>query len=107
MDVRDSIDAIPGFRVSGIDAGIHKALGKPPVPDLALIAADVPCTAAGLFTTNLVKAAPVQLDMARLKANPNHIRAVLINTASANACTGEQGLQNAEQTAVWTAQALD
>jgi glutamate N-acetyltransferase/amino-acid N-acetyltransferase len=98
--------AVKGFRASGIDAGIRAYFGKPPALDLALVAADGPCTAAGVFTTNLVKAAPVILDEARLKADPNSVRAVLINTASANACTGKKGLQDAEQSAAWVAQAL-
>jgi glutamate N-acetyltransferase/amino-acid N-acetyltransferase len=97
---------VKGFRASGIDAGLRAYFGKPSAPDLALIAADGPCTAAGVFTTNLVKAAPVLLDEARLKADPNNVRAVLINTASANACTGEIGLRHAEQSAAWTAESL-
>src|SRR2546430_17218493 len=88
----DTIHAIKGFRVCGIDAGLRAHFGRPSAPDLALIAAEGPCTAAGVFTTNLVKAAPVILDEARLKAKAGGIRAVLINTASAKACTGVQGL---------------
>jgi glutamate N-acetyltransferase/amino-acid N-acetyltransferase len=92
--------------VCGIDAGLRAALGKKPGPDMALIAADGPCVAAGVFTTNMVKAAPVLLDQARIKATPNAIRGVLINTASANACTGAEGLRNAEQSASWAAELL-
>ncbi len=104
--VFDSIQAVKGFRVCGIDAGLRAYFGRPSAPDLALVAADGLCSAAGVFTTNLVRAAPVILDEARIKSGASHIRAVLVNTASANACTGEQGLRNAEQSAAWTAQAL-
>ncbi len=106
MNVSDTITHVRGFRVSGIDAGLRAFFGRPSSPDLTLIAADGPCTAAGVFTTNLVKAAPVLLDAARLHTHSTDIRAVLINTASANACTGDLGLHNAEQTAAWTADAL-
>lgn len=102
----DTLTYVPGFRVAAIDAGIRAHFGKSRQPDLTLIAAEGPCTAAGVFTTNLVKAAPVLLDMARLQANPDGIRAVMVNTASANACTGDEGLRNAEQSAAWAAQAL-
>lgn len=97
---------IRGFRVGVVDAGLYASYGKTTRPDLTLIASDRPCAAAGVFTTNLVKAAPVLLDQARLRAKPNGMKAVLINTACANACTGDPGQKNAEQTAVWTAQAL-
>jgi glutamate N-acetyltransferase/amino-acid N-acetyltransferase len=101
--VRHFIEGVKGFSASGIDAGLRKQ----PAPDLALIAADRPCAAAGVFTTNLVRAAPVIVDEARLRANPDRIRAILINAAVANACTGEPGLYKAEQSAIWTAQALN
>src|SRR5689334_4267687 len=104
--VRQYPKTVKGFRASGIDAGLRTAFGRPSAPDLALIAADGPCTAAGVFTTNYVKAAPVLLDEARIKANPNGIRAVLINTASANACTSDEGMRNAEQSAAKTATTL-
>ncbi len=104
--VRQYPKTVKGFRASGIDAGLRVALGRPSAPDLALIAADGPCTAAGVFTTNYVKAAPVLLDEARIKANPNGIRAVLVNTASANACTSDEGMRNAEQSAAQTAATL-
>jgi len=71
-----------------------------------LIVSDTLCTAAGVFTTNYVKAAPVLLDMERLKHNSHRIRAVAINTASANACTGQQGIDNALQTARWVAEEI-
>ena len=67
--------------------------------DLAVVKSDGPCSAAALFTTNLVKAAPVRYDMALLERNPAGLRAVVINSGNANACTGEQGEQATAQTA--------
>ncbi len=95
-----------GFRLGALDAGLYAHFGKPTRPDLTLIASASDCAAAAVFTTNLVKAAPVLLDQAHLAAQPSAMRAVLINTASANACTGERGLANAAQCAAWVAEAL-
>ncbi len=96
------ISHVPGFRVAAVDAGLRKQ----PAPDLALIVADAPGSAAGVFTTNKVQAAPVLLDRARIEDHPDRIRAVLINAACANACTAEQGMRNAEQSAAWVAESL-
>lgn len=90
---------VPGFIV----AGVHSGLKKGDALDLALIVGDGPCTAAGVFTTNLVKAAPVILDIDHLNANADRIRAVVINSGCANACTGQQGLDNALATAALVA----
>ncbi|HLY24969.1 MAG TPA: bifunctional glutamate N-acetyltransferase/amino-acid acetyltransferase ArgJ [Aggregatilineales bacterium] len=100
--VRQYAKPVKGFRVSGVDAGLRAAFGKPSSPDLALIASDNPCAAAGVFTTNHVKAASVLIDQERIKNMPKGIRGILINTASANACTGEEGLRNARQCAART-----
>jgi glutamate N-acetyltransferase/amino-acid N-acetyltransferase len=97
---------IAGFRVAGLEVGLRAHFGKDARPDMALIVSDRPCSAAGVFTTNLVKAAPVLLGMERLAAAPEGIRAVLVNTASANACTGQQGLANARRSAELTEAAL-
>ena len=86
--------AIPrGFRASGITAGL-KASGT---PDMAVLAADGDCAAAGTFTTNRVCAAPVKWCRERLPAED--IRAIVINSGNANAATGAQGLTNARRTA--------
>jgi len=95
-DLQTTFDAVPGFRAAGVACGLKKAPGA---LDLALIAADTPCVAAGVFTTNYVKAAPVLLDQERLATNASGIRAVVINAGVANACTGAQGMKDAEQTA--------
>ncbi len=78
---------IDGFRFAGLAAGI-KANGR---PDLALAVADAACSAAGLFTTNLVRAAPVTVAEARVLGG--RARAVLANSGCANACTGAPGLE--------------
>ena len=84
-----------GFRVAGVSCGL-----KPnDLLDFAMIVSDVPCMTAGVFTTNMVKAAPVLLGMERLASFGDSIRAVAVNTGCANAATGEQGLQNARATA--------
>jgi glutamate N-acetyltransferase/amino-acid N-acetyltransferase len=100
--VSDLIAPVSGFRVAGVDAGLRKK----PAPDLALIVMDTPSAAAGVFTTNQVKAAPVLLDQAMLADHPERIRAVLINAACANACTGEPGMVNAIQSQAWVAEAI-
>src|ERR1700741_4217261 len=95
--------AASGFVAAGLAAGIKDA-GR---PDLALVAtADHrPVTAAGVFTTNLVAAAPVQLSRRQLIADPR-AAAVVLNSGNANAATGEPGLLVAEQTAALAAEAL-
>ena len=86
-EVSASIEGVPGFKVAGVAAGL-KGNGA---LDFALIVSDRPCTAAAVFTTNTVKAAPVLYDMEVLANNNTHIRAVAVNTKCANACTGDQG----------------
>jgi glutamate N-acetyltransferase/amino-acid N-acetyltransferase len=82
---------VQGFLFSGISAGIKKDGKK----DLGLIYSEVPAQVAGLFTTNKVKAAPVQLDMERIKKGL--CQAVIVNSGNANACTGSQGLRDAKR----------
>jgi glutamate N-acetyltransferase/amino-acid N-acetyltransferase len=83
----------PDFQVSGfVAAGISAGLKKNQERDLALIYSEVPAVAAGVFTTNRVKAAPVLLSMERVKSGT--ARALLANSGSANACTGRQGLRD-------------
>ena len=80
---------IPGFRFAAVAAGIKKT----GAPDLALMVADEPAAAAGVFTTNRVKAAPVILSQARLRSG--RAQAILVNAGNANACTGPEGLEDA------------
>ncbi len=91
---------VPGFLFSGISAGIKKD-GK---RDLGLIYSEFPAQVAGIFTTNAVKAAPVQLDMRRIKKGL--CQAVVVNSGNANACTGAEGLRNAQTVSKWVANAL-
>jgi glutamate N-acetyltransferase/amino-acid N-acetyltransferase len=101
--VAGGVTAPAGFRASGLHCGIKKN-GK---PDLALIASDGPGTqAAGLFTTNLAKAAPVLVSQRQLTTSGGVAQAILTNSGCANACTGPQGLADAEEMVNLTAAAL-
>lgn len=94
-----SITAARGFRAAGVKAGL-KASGS---PDLALVVNDGPLAiAAGVFTTNRVVAAPVTWSRRALAAGPA-ARAVILNSGSANACTGERGAADAASTAAHVA----
>jgi glutamate N-acetyltransferase/amino-acid N-acetyltransferase len=88
-----SVTTPAGFSASGICAGIKKK-GK---RDLAIIASHGPAIAAGVFTTNQVKAAPVQVSMNHVKGGK--ARAIVANSGNANACTGVQGISDAKETA--------
>lgn len=77
---------VPGFKAAAVEAAVK----KPGRLDLALIVADKPANAAGVFTTNKVKAAPVLLCRQRLRRG--QAQAILVNSGNANACTGEAGL---------------
>ena len=89
-----------GFRAWGVKAGIKPSGGL----DLAILAADGPCAAAGTFTTNRVCAAPVKWCRELLPSET--IRAVVINSGNANAATGQEGLANAKRTATRAAELL-
>ncbi|MCX5943779.1 MAG: bifunctional glutamate N-acetyltransferase/amino-acid acetyltransferase ArgJ [Cyanobacteria bacterium] len=82
------VTAPRGFLAAGITAGL-KASGK---PDLSLMLAPPGAVCAGTFTTNVVRAACIDLCAERLAATGGHARAVLTNSGQANACTGERGL---------------
>ncbi len=84
---------VPGFKAGAVKAGIR---GKDRL-DVGLIYSEVPAAAAGVFTTSLVKAAPVVLDMEHLQSGS--AQAVIVNSGIANACTGERGLALARGTA--------
>lgn len=96
-----------GFLFSVADAAIKQpghAEGTLIKPDMALICSETEATAAATFTTNKVKAAPVRLDMKRIASGRG--RAVVINSGNANACTGRQGLRDAQETAKLIGQRL-
>jgi glutamate N-acetyltransferase / amino-acid N-acetyltransferase len=96
------VTAPSGFRASGLHCGI-KASGK---PDLSLIVSDVPASAAGVFTTNLAKAAPIYLCQDHLASSRGHAMAIITNSGCANACTGPQGEADATEMAQLAAAAL-
>lgn len=86
---KEGINGIKGFKYAGVCCGIKRS-GR---EDIALIFSEVPAVAAGMFTTNKTKAAPVLVDRENIK-NPVS-RAVIINSGIANACTGPRGMENA------------
>ncbi|MGI6492164.1 MAG: bifunctional glutamate N-acetyltransferase/amino-acid acetyltransferase ArgJ [Peptococcaceae bacterium] len=98
--LRAGVTAAAGFSAGTAFAGIKKADKR----DIAVIYSRVPAAAAGVFTLNKVKAAPVLLTMQHL-AN-GAARAVAVNSGNANACNGEQGLQDARAMAGAAAETL-
>ena len=100
--VEGGVTAPSGFRASGVHCGI-KASGK---PDLALIVSDTPAAAAGVFTINLAKAAPIYLCQDHLASSGGRATAIITNSGCANACTGPQGVIDAKQMGQLTAAAL-
>ena len=96
-----SVTAAPGFRASGVTAGL-KASGA---PDVALVVNDGPSfTAAGTFTSNKVVAAPVRWTRQVLKWQA--LKAVVLNSGGANACTGAEGFADTHHTAEHVAAGL-
>ncbi len=83
-----------GFRLAGVHCGLKR---DPRKQDLTLVVSEVPAVAAGVYTRNLVYAAPVALDRSRTPSD--RIRAVVANSGNANACTGLRGLRDAEEMA--------
>jgi glutamate N-acetyltransferase/amino-acid N-acetyltransferase len=85
------LTSLRGVRAAGVAAGI-KASGR---PDVALLVADTPIACAGIFTQNRFAAAPVVVSREHLARSAGLVRAVVVNSGNANACTGEQGLADA------------
>lgn len=92
--INGGVTAAKGFEAAGVEAGIKYKNRK----DMALVYSQVPCKAAGTFTTNLVKAAPVLWDMDVVTNSP-FAQAVVINSGIANAATGGPGRVLCEKTA--------
>lgn len=90
-----------GFRAAAVKAGIKPGTDR---PDLALVASDRSASAAAVFTTNRVQAAPILIDREHLRRGS--ARAVVLNSGNANACTGERGVADARCTCALVAQAL-
>ena len=81
-----------GFRFAGVSAGIKSRAGA---KDVVLIVSEKPCTAAGVYTTNQIVAAPVVLSRSRTPSN--RLRGIVVNSGNANACTGVQGDRDAAE----------
>src|SRR5437588_10725389 len=90
-----------GDRYAGIHCGVRDGRAR---SDLALIVSDTPASAAGVFTQNRVRAAPVRVCQERLPRGD--ARAIVICSGNANACTGQQGLDDARRMTALTAEAV-
>ena len=86
-----TITDVKGFKAAGITAGLKKSGKK----DLALIYSEYKAVSAAVFTKNLVKAAPILVDMENIKSE--NTQAIIVNSGNANACTGEDGYKNAKK----------
>ena len=89
-EVDNCVTAPQGFRAGVTASGIKS---DATIKDLAILASDVPCVAAGTFTTSSTRAAPVIVCQERLKSG--RAQAVIVNSGNANCATGELGMQNA------------
>lgn len=100
-EIKGGITSTPGFRAAGVKAGL-KAKG----PDLLLLASERgPVPAAGLFTSNLIKGAPLQITQEHLK--DGKLGALVANSGCANSYTGKEGLRSAREMAALVAKPLD
>ena len=93
-DNSPGLSDVPGLRVGAAGCDIRNK-GQERL-DLALVVADRPCAAAGVFTTNDVKAAPVRVSQALLASSQGRVRGFVANSGNANACTAEQGMLDAQ-----------
>ncbi len=89
-----------GFLAAGVAAGIKN--GKKEKKDIGILISQVPAVAAGVYTTNAVQAAPLLVSKESLQKQGT-LRAVVVNSGNANACTGEQGLADAKTMQEWVA----
>ncbi|MGE5352681.1 MAG: bifunctional glutamate N-acetyltransferase/amino-acid acetyltransferase ArgJ [Acidobacteriota bacterium] len=87
-----TVTTVKGFKAAGIHCGIKKRK-----KDLALIYSELPCSAAGTFTINKVKAAPLLISKKAI-GGKKPVKAVLVNSGNANACTGDEGHNDAKIT---------
>lgn len=99
--ISGGVTAAKGFCAASTAAGIKYKDRK----DMALIFSKTPCKAAGTFTTNIVKAAPVKWDQ-KIVAESACAHAVVVNAGIANACTGQEGMDYCSQTADHAAELL-
>jgi glutamate N-acetyltransferase/amino-acid N-acetyltransferase len=96
-----NVCAAQGFLATGMHVGVRKNTTK---PDLAIIYSTVPAVAAGVFTLNKARAAPVLLTQKNIAAG--QLQAIVVNSGNANACTGKLGMEHAKQMAAVTAKGL-
>lgn len=101
-EIKGGVTAAKGFQAASATAEI-KYKGR---TDMAMIYSTVPCKAAGTFTTNVVKAAPVKWDQKVVYEQP-YAQAVICNSGIANACTGEEGYGYCKETADAAAEILN
>ena len=99
--ITGGVTAAKGFEAAGAEAQVKYQNRK----DMAMVFSRTPCRAAGVFTSNVVKAAPVVWDR-EIVENASAVHAVVANSGIANACTGEQGREYCRQTAFAAAEAL-
>ena len=99
--ITGGVTAAKGFEAAGAEAQVKYQNRK----DMAMVFSRTPCRAAGVFTSNVVKAAPVVWDR-EIVENASVVHAVVVNSGIANACTGEQGREYCRQTAFAAAEAL-
>lgn len=92
--VDGGVNAAKGFYAAGVEAGVKYKNRK----DMAMVYSEKPCKAAGVFTSNIVKAAPVLWDKA-VVSDSAYVQAVIVNSGIANACTGKEGYECCRQTA--------
>ncbi|MCG3205648.1 MAG: Arginine biosynthesis bifunctional protein ArgJ [Elusimicrobia bacterium] len=92
-----------GFSATGLSAGLSRKKNK---KDMALFFSHAPANGGAVFTNSQVKAAPIVLTQERLLKTRGHVRAVVVNSGSANAATGKPGLQDALMTTQWVAEGL-
>ena len=100
--INGGVTAAKGYQAASVAAGIKYQDRK----DMALIYSEVPCTVAGTFTSNIVKAAPVRWDQEVVK-NSKGVQAIIVNSGIANACTGEMGMENNKSMAEAVAEKLN
>ena len=100
--IRGPVPPLPrGFQVAGLHAGLKR---NPTREDISLVISDRPATAAGVYTQNLVFAAPVAYDQARTPGTG--FRGVVVNSGNANACTGSRGEEDAAAMGTTAAEAI-
>ena len=95
QSVPGGVTAAPGFLAGAVYVGIKPENAKK--PDLALVCSEKPSVGAAVFTTNKIKAAPVKVSAAHLRTAD--LRAVVLNSGNANACTGLPGIEDAKRMA--------